>query len=64
MGESSPNVRKLFLVDYAIHFVKKIRSYADRFLAVRHALSESCKEIAARWEEIEPPHDYDGPDWR
>jgi len=33
----------------------------DRF---RDAVDQSCKEVALKWESIEPPSGYDGPDWR
>lgn len=29
----------------------------------RSNVNESCREIASRWGSIEPPDDYDGPDW-
>lgn len=30
----------------------------------RQHVADSCHEIAARWDRIEPPEDYDGPEWR
>lgn len=33
----------------------------DRF---RDSVDQSCKEAALKWDSIEPPSGYDGPDWR
>jgi hypothetical protein len=33
----------------------------DRF---RDAVDQSCKEVALKWDSIEPPSGYDGPNWR
>lgn len=33
----------------------------DRF---RDAVDQSCREAALKWDSIEPPSGYDGPDWR
>lgn len=33
----------------------------DRF---REAVDQSCKEVALKWDSIEPPSGYDGPDWQ
>lgn len=33
------------------------------FSRFRDRVAESCEEVAARWDYIEPPHDYDGPEW-
>lgn len=31
---------------------------------LRRSIASSCHEVAARWDDIEPPSGYDGPDWR
>ncbi len=31
---------------------------------LRRAITSSCHEVASRWDDIEPPAGYDGPDWR
>ena len=31
---------------------------------LRRSITSSCHEVAARWDSIEPPSGYDGPDWR
>lgn len=60
-GQMEPLSRLCLTVDLAGHnIVKASPSYA-RF---RQDVTDSCSEIAARWNDIEPPHDYDGPDWR
>jgi len=30
---------------------------------LRRNMTSSCHEVAARWDDIEPPTGYDGPDW-
>lgn len=30
---------------------------------LRRAIASSCHEVASRWDDIEPPAGYDGPDW-
>ncbi|MEM1088206.1 MAG: hypothetical protein AAGH90_10780 [Pseudomonadota bacterium] len=60
-GQMEPLSRLCMAVDLAERNpVKASKSY-ERF---RARVTESCKEISARWDDIEPPHDYDGPDWR
>ena len=43
---------------------KSIVKASDSFQRFRERVTDSCSEAAARWEFIEPPSDYDGPDWR
>ncbi|HZZ68056.1 MAG TPA: hypothetical protein VFE18_07765 [Phenylobacterium sp.] len=31
---------------------------------LRQKMTDSCREIHAKWDAIEPPTGYDGPDWR
>ena len=56
-----PQPRLCMTVDLAHQNVVKASASYARF---RDRVSESCKEVAARWDSIQPPHDYDGPDWR
>lgn len=34
------------------------------FERLRKSITSSCHEVAARWDDIEPPAGYDGPAWR
>ena len=43
---------------------KSIVKASDSFQRFRERVTDSCSEVAARWDSIEPPADYDGPDWR
>lgn len=60
-GQMPPLPRLCMAVDLAEHNVVKTSSSNERF---RQRVAASCAEVAARWDGIEPPHDYDGPDWR
>lgn len=60
-GQIEPLPRLCMAVDLAEKDIVKASTSHARF---RDRVSESCKEIASRWDFIEPPHDYDGPDWR
>lgn len=60
-GQMEPLPRLCFAVDLAEHNIVKASASHSRF---RLDVTDSCSEIAARWGDIEPPHDYDGPDWR
>lgn len=60
-GQMKPLPRLCMTVDLAQQNVVKASPSFSRF---RGRVAESCKEIAARWDSIEPPADYDGPDWR
>lgn len=60
-GQMEPLPRLCMAADLAEHEIVKASASHTRF---RERVAESCKEIASRWDEIEPPHDYDGPDWR
>ena len=59
-GQMEPLPRLCMTVDLA---EKTIVKASPSFFRFRGRVAESCKEIAARWDGIEPPHDYDGPDW-
>lgn len=56
-----PLPRLCMSVDLAEKNIVKASGSNTRF---RERVVESCKEVAARWYDIEPPHGYDGPDWR
>ncbi len=60
-GQVEPLPRLCLAVDFADQNIVKASPSHARF---RQDVTDSCSEIAARWDEIEPPHDYDGPDWR
>lgn len=60
-GQMEPISRLCMTVDLAQQDVIKASSSFTRF---RGRVEESCREVAARWDSIEPPHDYDGPAWR
>lgn len=34
------------------------------FQTLRRKMADSCREAAAKWDDIEPPAGYDGPDWK
>lgn len=59
--QMQPLPRLCMAVDLAGRSVVKASNSFERF---RQRVSDSCSEIAARWGEIEPPDDYDGPHWR
>lgn len=60
-GQVEPLPRLCMAVDLAISSVMKAPSGYERF---RARTNDACSEIAARWSEVEPPPEYDGPDWR
>lgn len=60
-GQMEPLPRLCMAVDLAESEIVKASASHARF---RERVAESCKEIAARWDSVEPPSDYDGPDWR
>lgn len=60
-GQMEPLPRLCMTADLAENDIVKASASFTRF---RERVAESCKEIAARWDEVEPPSDYDGPDWR
>lgn len=60
-GQMPPLPRLCMAVDLA---EKSIVKASDSFQRFRERVTESCSEIASRWDSIEPPSDYDGPDWR
>jgi len=44
-------------------FGKEITRAPTAFSRLRKSMSDSCREAAAKWDAIEPPAGYDGPDW-
>jgi hypothetical protein len=60
-GQMEPLPRLCMAADLAEGSIVKASTSHTRF---RHHVTESCREIAARWSSIEPPDEYDGPDWR
>lgn len=59
-GQMQPLPRLSMAVDMAEQNVVKASPSPQRF---RQRVETSCQEIALWWDEIEPPHDYDGPEW-
>jgi hypothetical protein len=60
-GQMEPLPRLCMAVDLADGNIVKASASHARF---RQHVTESCHEVAARWDTIEPPDDYDGPEWR
>lgn len=60
-GQMEPLPRLCMAADLAEYEIVKASASHARF---RERVAESCKEIAARWDDVEPPADYDGPEWR
>jgi len=60
-GQMEPLSRLCMSVDLA---EKSIIKASDSHQRLRERLTDACAEISARWDEIEPLHDYDGPEWR
>lgn len=60
-GQMEPLPRLCMAIDLAAHDIVKASPSHTRF---RQDVTDSCSEIAARWDSIEPPDDYDGPEWR
>lgn len=60
-GQMPPLPRLCMAVDLADKEIVKATDSHQRF---RDRVTESCNEVASRWDSIEPPADYDGPDWR
>jgi len=60
-GQMEPLPRLCMAADIAEGTIIKASASHTRF---RQHVTESCSEIGARWDLIEPPDDYDGPDWQ
>ena len=60
-GQIEPLPRLCMAIDVAMQKVTKAPIGFERF---RRTASHACAEAASQWPTIEPPHDYDGPDWR
>lgn len=59
-GQMEPLPRLCMAADIAGHEIVKASASHTRF---REKISDSCAEVAAGWDVIAPPDDYDGPDW-
>lgn len=59
-GQMEPLPRLCMAADLAEHNLVRASASHSRF---RSRVQDSCHEIAARWDAIAPPPDYDGPDW-
>ena len=59
-GQMQPLPRLCMAVDLAENAIVKA---SDSFQRFRERVTDSCSEVASRWATIEPPSDYDGPDW-
>ena len=60
-GQMEPLPRLCMAADLAGETIVKASGSHTRF---RERVTDSCAEVAARWKGIEPPHDYDGPEWQ
>jgi hypothetical protein len=60
-GQMEPLPRLCIAADIAEGDIVRASTAHTRF---RQRVTDSCSEIEARWKSIEPPDDYDGPDWR
>jgi hypothetical protein len=59
-GQMEPLAKLCMSVDLA---QKDVVKASGSHLRLREKITDECSEIAARWDEIEPPDDYDGPEW-
>lgn len=60
-GRQMPPLPRLSMaVDIAETKIVKASASHQRF---RERVEASCREVAAQWDDIEPPRDYDGPEW-
>lgn len=60
-GQMEPLPRLCMTANLADRSIAKASPSFGRF---RTRIADTCEEISASWDRIEPPHDYDGPDWR
>ncbi len=60
-GQMPTLPRLCMAVDIAETNVVRASASHQRF---RERVEASCREVAAQWGDIEPPHYYDGPKWR
>lgn len=44
-------------------FGNEITKAPTSYSRLRKTMGDSCREVAAKWDAIEPPPGYDGPDW-
>lgn len=45
-------------------FGNSITRATENYARLRHNITESCGEAFRTWDTVEPPSNYDGPDWR
>lgn len=60
-GQMPPLPRLCMSVDLAEKHIVKASASHERF---RSKVTDTCEEVAVKWDGVEPPDDYDGPDWR
>ena len=60
-GNLEPLPRLCLAFDVFGHEVTRAPSATTR---LRKRLADACREAAIKWDGIEPPSGYDGPDWR
>lgn len=60
-GQLEPLPRLCMAVDLAERSIVKASSSHGR---LRSRVTDTCAEIASLWSGVEPPNDYDGPEWR
>lgn len=59
-GNMEPVARLCMSMDIYGNALEKASVSNARF---RANVSDSCREVCARWDDVEPPEGYDGPDW-
>lgn len=59
-GQMEPLARLCMAADIAGKDILRASASHSRF---REGIVNSCREIAAGWNNVEPPPDYDGPPW-
>lgn len=59
-GQMEPLTRLCMSFDV---FGAKIERAPASSTRLRAEMRDSCREVAARWDAVEPPDGYDGPDW-
>lgn len=60
-AQMEPLARLCIAADIARAEIVKASNSTSRF---RTKLTDTCGEIATCWDRVEPPPDYDGPNWR
>lgn len=60
-GNIAPLPRLCMSIDVFGNQIVKASVVSDRF---RRYAQDACKEIALKWDSVQPPSDYDGPAWQ